>query len=337
MTDVVRFETGNGIEIYRIKLGVFFDYIGYAHLIVHGEQQILVDVGSGFGSCTEQLLNGLAVIQEEYDVTVTLHTLSMIVITHGHIDHFGGLHQLHEMAPQVPIICHELTRPVLVAFEERSLLSSQGTEDFLGMAGVPPARAENLLKMHAMGKEGLHSVPVTRSVVNGEMIIDTVRVVHVPGHAPGLIMLQVDDILLTSDHILPQTSVALAPEYITPYTGIGHYIESLEKSLALEGVRLALGGHEEPMEDYYQVASSTLESTRNKVDRVLKYCDKPRSIFEIATKIYGEMAGYGELLRLWQTGARIEYLNQRGLVMVENLEDLRQAHSPTLYYRRLIQ
>lgn len=337
MTEITRFETSSGIDVYRIKLDVFFKYIGYAHVIVHGGQTILIDVGSGFGSCTQQLLDGLMAIRDKHDVVITLDTLSMIVITHGHIDHFGGLHQMYEKAPHVPIVCHELTRPVLVAFEERSLLSSKGTEDFLSMAGVPPDRAENLLKMHAMGKEGLRSVPVTRVVVNGEMLTDAIRVVHVPGHAPGLIMLQVEDILLTSDHILPQTSVALAPEYITPYTGIGHYIDSLEKALALEGVRLALGGHEDPMADYYRVAKETLNSARSKIDRVLGWCDKPRSIFEIATKIYGELAGYGELLRLWQTGARIEYLNQRGLVVVENLEDLREAHSPTLYYRRLAQ
>jgi HAMP domain-containing protein len=98
-------------------------------------------------------------------------------------------------------------------------------------------------------------------------------------------------------------------------------------------VRLAAGGHEEIMDDFYGVAERTLEAALSKVERVMDQCDQPRTIYEIARQIYGQVDGYDELFKLEQTGARIEYLNQRGLVVIDNLGALEADHRAVLYYR----
>ena len=59
----------------------------------------------------------------------------------------------------------------------------------------------------------------------------------------------------------------------------------------------------------------------------------PLSKYEIASEIYDTLDGYSELLKLEQTGARVEYLNQRGLVTIDNLKDLEHEHTPVLRYR----
>jgi glyoxylase-like metal-dependent hydrolase (beta-lactamase superfamily II) len=161
------------------------------------------------------------------------------------------------------------------------------------------------------------------------------RFFHVPGHAPGMLMIQIDNVLITADHILPETSVALGPESLNPYTGVGHYLESLERAQMVEGVDLALGGHEWPMPDYYAVTRRTRIAALEKIERVLEHCDDPHTIYEISQRIYSKLDGYSEMLKLWQTGARIEYLNLRGLVMIENLTELETEENPVLRYRKV--
>jgi glyoxylase-like metal-dependent hydrolase (beta-lactamase superfamily II) len=332
---VERHSASNGAVIFRLPLEVFAGYIAYAHLIVHNNRFYLVDVGSGFGTSFKDLLAGLDAINTEFGITVSMSDLDMIIITHGHIDHFGGLTQAKDAAPQAKVAIHELDRPVLINYDERVLVTSKGMADFLQRGGVPEDHQKRLMDMYMLGKRAFKSVPVDLTLGDGDMIDDLFQVIHVPGHTPGLMMLQVDDVLLTADHLLPGTSVALAPESLMPYTGVGHYLDSLQKAMKVAGVRLALGGHEWAMENYYEVAGKTHKSSLEKIAKVLDVCVQPRTLYELASEIYGAMDGYSELLKLEQTGARIEYLNQRGLVMIENLDDLEHETSPVLRYGRV--
>jgi glyoxylase-like metal-dependent hydrolase (beta-lactamase superfamily II) len=334
MPQIKVLKAANGVQVFRLPLRVFPNYVGYAHLVDRDGALALVDVGSGFGSSDADLIEGLEAVHDQFGIPASIDRIKLVIITHGHIDHFGGLRHLHKLAPQAQVAAHELTVPVLSNHEERVLVAASAMEDFLYRAGVPSDRLSGLLALFMFGKQAFPRRRIDVTLRDGDLAFGAFNVVHVPGHAPGLIMLQAADILLTADHILPRTSVALAPESIMPYTGASHYIESLNKALRLEDVRLAAGGHEEIMDDFYAVAAETLEAALNKVERVLDQCDQPRTVYEIARQIYGQMDGYGELLKLEQTGARIEYLNQRGLVVIDNLGALEVDHRAALYYRR---
>jgi len=332
--DLERFESSNGASIFRIPLEAFPGYWVYSHLVVNAGKHYLVDVGSGLGSSHAKLLDGLAQIEEAYSISARLDKLDFIIITHGHIDHFGGLASVKDGAPQAKVCIHELARPALVNYDERLWVTSQRMALFLEQAGVPADRRQRLLEMHRLGKQSFKPQPVDMVLADGQMLDDTFSVVHVPGHEPGLIMLKVGDVLLTADHVLPNTSVALSPETIMPFTGVSHYIESLDKAARIEGVRVALGGHEAAMLNYVDVVRRTYALALEKVDRVYEMCATPNTIFAIATQIYGPLDGYGELLKLGQIGARIEYLNQRGLVMIDNWDVLEHEANPILQYRR---
>jgi len=329
---VERFEASNGAEIFRIPVQAFPNYYAYAHLILYREHVILVDTGSGFGTSHDDLINGFETINTNSKLSLSVSDVTRVVITHGHIDHFGGLAKVSEQAPDALVGSHALTRPVLVNHDERVLIASRAMDDFLRRAGIPDDHRGALHQMFMLGKQAFEPIPPDFTLNDSDMIDDFIEVIHVPGHAPGLIMLRVGNFLLTADHILPKTSVALAPESIMAYTGVGHYIESLEKAAQINGIDVAAGGHEAAMHDYKSVVANTLKQAHAKVDLVLGLCDIPRSIFEIACEIYSNLDGYGELLKLEQTGARIEYLHQRGLVMVENLSELESQPSPVLRY-----
>jgi glyoxylase-like metal-dependent hydrolase (beta-lactamase superfamily II) len=332
---VERFEASNDAVIYRLPLEVFSGYIAYAHLVMYQDLQFLVDVGSGFGSSHKNLVTRFDTLRNEFGVNTSFEKLDYVIITHGHVDHFGGLNEVKQQAPQAKVAIHELDRPVLINYDERVLRTRRGMAEFIQHSGVPEERSEHLMQMYMLGKRAFKSIAVDKTLRDGDLLESTLSVIHVPGHTPGLIMLQVGDILLTADHLLPGTSVALAPESLMPYTGVGHYLESLLKAGGVEGVRVALGGHEWAMEDYYEVAQHTYTSSLEKIERVLSACGEPRTIYELACEIYGSLEGYSELLKLEQTGARIEYLNERGLVMIYNLEELESDHTSVLRYKRV--
>ena len=69
---------------------------------------------------------------------------------------------------------------------------------------------------------------------------------HVPGHCAGHVVIRLHDVLFSGDHVLDQTSPHQAPEHLTLYTGLDHYLRSLAEVKRWAGdVRLALGGHKE--------------------------------------------------------------------------------------------
>ena len=234
----------------------------------------------------------------------------------------GGLGFVLTNAPEVRVMAHELVRPVLTSYHQRTVMARYSMARFLRMAGVPDARAVSLLEMYGLGKEDFEPIPMHGTLRDGDCFEDAFEVIHVPGHSPGLVMLKIGDVLLTADHILANTSVVLPPESIMPQTGVGHYLESLDRAERVEGIRVALGGHEWPMYNYYQVVRHARDNTVKKVNLVQDLCSEPRTIYEIACQIYDEMNGYSELLKVEKTGARIEYLYQRGLVIVDNLDEM---------------
>jgi len=63
---------------------------------------------------------------------------------------------------------------------------------------------------------------------------------------------------------------------------------------------------------------------------------QPRTIAEVSQFLFGEVHGYNILLALEETGAHVEYLYQRGLLEIANLDDLENTHQVVpIRYRRL--
>jgi hypothetical protein len=147
--------------------------------------------------------------------------------------------------------------------------------------------------------------------------------------------LRVDDVLLTGDHVLPDTSPHQSPERLSLYTGLGHYLESLERVAAWgEGVRLALGGHEGPMHDLRGRVREIQRLHAERLARILELCQEPHTVAEVAHALFPGVAGYHVLLALEEAGAHIEHLATRGHLLVENLDELESGPGVAIRYRR---
>lgn len=331
---VERFESNLGAKIYRIACEAFPRFIAYVYLVVDAGPVTLIDAGSGYGDCGKQLFEGLDSLRAQFGETARLSDVRQILITHGHIDHFGGLAAVVKET-NAPVGIHELDRRVLSSYEERVVVATKALRVYLQRAGVPVESQALLMEMYGFSKKHVHSVNVDFLLEDGADI-DGMSVIHCPGHCPGQVCLGIGDVLISADHILQRITPHQAPESITAYTGLGHYLESLKKVRKAAGFDIALGGHEAPIRDVYRRIDEIERSHQRKLDRVIEAtrdADAPATIHEVTLKLYPNVKNFDTLLAIEEVGAHVEYLYQRGLLSVENLDEVEREENPALRYR----
>jgi len=327
------FKTGAGRAIYSFPVRSFPTLTNNVYVIDDGQQYVLIDAGSGMERPNDDLLAGFNAISEHLGRAFSLADIGAILITHGHIDHFGGLPFVRQYTA-APIGVHILDRRVLSNHEERVVFSYRRLETFLEGAGVPAEEREVLMSIYLFAKTYYRSTPVQFLLEEGTSTVGGFGVTHVPGHCPGQVCLQVDDVLLTADHVLSRITPHQAPESITHHMGLSHYLDSLGKIERLGQFRLGLGGHEDPIEDVPARISAIRAAHDARLGKVMEICRAPKSIAAISMELFGRVDSYHVLLALEETGAHVEYLHQRGELVAANLEEIEATSRPVVQYVR---
>jgi len=191
---------------------------------------VLVDTGLGVASLRQHLPEVL-----EHD--------TLAVISHSHLDHTGGAHELDHVAVHA-LEADAIGSPPPASLHPRTEL------ELLGLA-IPDDEdlPESLLK--ALPEPGydpaayaVRPATVTRTLVDGD-VIDLgdrrLRIVHLPGHTPGSIVVLDEDLrwVYTGDVIYDGT---LFDEMFG--ADIPSYVASIRRLLALD-VALVHPGHDE--------------------------------------------------------------------------------------------
>lgn len=338
---VQQYETSAGDSVFQIPVQEFPMLWGYVYLVLanggpQGRYRVLIDTGSGFGESNQHLEEGLKAASDLAREPVGLGDLTHILITHGHIDHFGGLSYVRPRS-QAQLGIHELDLRNLTHYEERLAVVSRRLDEFLIEAGLKPESRAQLIDMYRATKAIFHSVPVDFTYESVGMRLGPFEMLHVPGHCAGHVVIRLHDILFSGDHVLERTTPHQSPERLTLSTGLDHYLKSLSALLPwAAGVRLTLGGHEGPIADLPSRVEGIRELHAERLRKVLDLLDEPSTVSEVSYGLFGEVFGYNELLALEEAGAHVEYLYQRGSLGIENLTELEQGGGPVpIRYRRL--
>lgn len=328
---VQRFQAGGGTRIYCMSVETFPHHVNNVYLLVEDGSRILFDCGSGAPSSRRDLALGFAVVREAFHEDVRYEDVDWCVVSHAHFDHFGGANVVKDET-RARLAVHELDARVLSCFSERIVIASKDCDIFWRRAGVPDDDRTRLLEMYQSAKSAFRAQPVDRALRDGDTIGPGYRVHHVPGHCPGLMCLQVHDVLLTSDHVLSRITPHQFPQAITPFAGLEHYFHSLAKVRRLDGVNFALGGHEEPIWDLRARIDAIALFHRDRLAKTLDLCREPRTVAQVSQAMFGEQEGYSRILALDEAGAHVEYLHQLGKIHIANLDEVARSRDPVIEY-----
>jgi glyoxylase-like metal-dependent hydrolase (beta-lactamase superfamily II) len=309
------------LGIHRIPVPIPFPQAGgpvNVYLFEEADGGLLqVDAGIDTDAGHEALEAGFRAIGRRFD------EVRRIVVTHGHVDHYGAARWLQERhGGEVPVYAHPLEIPKMIEGGWRWRQQAPAYARHLGRLGVP---AEVLV---ALAKEGEKGFGFAKRVANahplggGELLQTkhvTLEVLHMPGHTPGLLCLydRAHRILLSDDHLLEKVSpnplIELGPDgeegWFQPLRA---YLVSLARTRELE-IDLVLPGHAAPFTGHRAVIDSLLGfygKRQAKIRGVL--ADGPRSGYEVTQALFPHARPGDVYLTISETVANLEVMEARG-------------------------
>jgi glyoxylase-like metal-dependent hydrolase (beta-lactamase superfamily II) len=320
------FETSGGLKIHRLPLRAFPNFWVYAYVVRTDRNMYLIDTGSGTDTSHEDLLNGLR------QAGLGPSDLTHILLTHAHIDHYGGLARLRPLI-DAKIECHELDVQTVAHHDASLALSGRRLASFLAGTGLAEETQETLLGIFRITKSLYRSVPVDFTYESQGMQVGPFEMIHLPGHCPGHVAMRLDDVIFCGDMIVAGVTPHLMPKSISPHGGVDHYLESLSRFQEwANGARLILNGHDDPIADLHASIESTRQNMIRRISRGIHALAEPLTIAEACVAIYGEASGYSQLLMIEKTGTYIEYLHEHAMIEITNSDELALG-KPARYQR----
>lgn len=315
-----RYTTSSGIKVYKLPVDAFPHHVTNCYLVLDNKIT-LIDTASGTDESNKTLLACFDNLKSEFDENISLKDVERVIITHGHFDHFGGVNFVcEESGAELGI--HELDESAIQHFRERLLSTNNAVHHFLNRSGFSEERVNKLTRMNKGSKDRFRGRRVDFTFDEGAIPDSSLVAYHVPGHCPGQVCMVLDDILFSADHILSRITPNQAPESITRNMGVGHYIQSLKKVREIDGPRIALAGHELEMENWKGRIDDTIEFHKGRLEKTYNLLEEPKVMSEISQGLFGKQQHYHVLLAMLETGAHLEYLYERGRLVIVNIDEV---------------
>jgi len=285
--------------------------------LIEDEPLTLVDAGPNSGTSFDELQRGIAGLGH------SLVDIELVILTHQHIDHLGlvSLVAAHSGAEVAAI-------DAAVPFVEHYSLEAQADDDFardiMFRNGIPEDVVSALQSVSQAFRAWGARAHVTRVLRDGEDIgfgDRTLRVHHRPGHSPTDTVFHDRErrILLAADHLLKH--ISSNPLITRSLDGSGErpqalvtYLESLRKTREMD-VDLVLPGHGDPITDHRSLIDERFALHRRRADKIHGLiAERPRSAYEIARAIWGNIAVTQAYLTLSEVLGHIDLLLNAGRV-----------------------
>ena len=322
----------DGIE--RIELPTPFGVGTVNCYAIDGDGLSLVDPGPDAEDTFEALDAGLAGLG--YD----LADVDRVLITHEHMDHFGGAHRIQAEAG-ASVLAHRVAAERIADPDGHFDREQAFFAPFLVSMGVPDEVADAVTGLPEPYAKFHEPVDADRVLDDGD-VVDLgggreLDVVHVPGHAPGQVCFvsPSDGLAFTADHVLmditPNPLLTLAPDGTGGDEGgaertrsLPAYMDSLAELLDVE-VRRGYGGHRATIEDLHGRVRETIEHhEERKEDVAAVVADAgPTTAYDVMGELFPNLpttetfAGMSEVvghLDLLEDEDRVDVVEEEGEV-----------------------
>ena len=306
-------------KIYKIELPIPFPLKSMNVYFIDDSPRTLVDAGIKTEVSFETLKKGLETIG------VGLNSIERILITHGHIDHYGQAKRLSSLSG-APIYIHSKEYGRI-----RSFIHSLGfIKSILLRNGAPETLVNEAIHYMESAQIMADSLDEAFFLDDGDSILFksmTWKTIHCPGHSPGLICFHWPEkkILFTGDHLLKEITpnpILNVPEYRPPfrYPSLKDYLNSLEKIERLD-LSLLLPAHGEEVHDVKALIQKIFTHHKERMDRILFSLSKEeKTPFQIAMDLFPGVPPFEVFLGISEAVGHLEILKEKGIVKVNEKE-----------------
>jgi glyoxylase-like metal-dependent hydrolase (beta-lactamase superfamily II) len=306
-------------KIYKIELPIPFPLKSMNVYFIDDSPRTLVDAGIKTEVSFETLKKGLETIG------VGLNSIERILITHGHIDHYGQAKRLSSLSG-APIYIHSKEYGRI-----RSFIHSLGfIKSILLRNGAPETLVNEAIHYMESAQIMADSLDEAFFLDDGDSILFksmSWKTIHCPGHSPGLICFHWPEkkILFTGDHLLKEITpnpILNVPEYRPPfrYPSLKDYLNSLEKIERLD-LSLLLPAHGEEIHDVKALIQKIFTHHKERMDRILfSLSKKEKTPFQIAMDLFPGVPPFEVFLGISEAVGHLEILKEKGIVRLKEKE-----------------
>lgn len=232
--------------IYRFSIPIPLEYSPVNVYFLAGKVPTLIDAAFAVPDAWASLKNSLSRLG--YDVS----DIKQILLTHGHVDHLGLASRIYEKSGAA-VIMHPLEWVGVQAFQNPSAELDEMIKNRFNFWGIPEETQDMIAGFrHKLRVISMVPEAAVKTIEDGETIQagdDQLFAIHCPGHTPGQMVwhLPEKNLAFTGDHVLkaisPNPDLYLPPQHGS-WSGLPHYLASLEKVSALDGT-VCFPGHGE--------------------------------------------------------------------------------------------
>jgi glyoxylase-like metal-dependent hydrolase (beta-lactamase superfamily II) len=306
-------------KIYKIELPIPFPLKSMNVYFIDDSPRTLVDAGIKTEVSFETLKKELETIG------VGLNSIERILITHGHIDHYGQAKRLSSLSG-APIYIHSKEYGRI-----RSFIHSLGfIKSILLRNGAPETLVNEAIHYMESAQIMADSLDEAFFLDDGDSILFksmSWKTIHCPGHSPGLICFHWPEkkILFTGDHLLKEITpnpILNVPEYRPPfrYPSLKDYLNSLEKIERLD-LSLLLPAHGEEIHDVKALIQKIFTHHKERMDRILfSLSKKEKTPFQIAMDLFPGVPPFEVFLGISEAVGHLDILKEKGIVKVNEKE-----------------
>jgi glyoxylase-like metal-dependent hydrolase (beta-lactamase superfamily II) len=286
--------------------------------LIEDDPLTLVDAGPNSGTSLTTLEAALAEHGRK------IEDLERIVLTHQHIDHIG-LAQILADRSGAEVCALDALAPWLARYGSAMEEDDRFAEDLMRRNGIPKDIVIALRAVTGQFRAWGATVQVTTPLADGASLAfanRTWQVLQRPGHSPSdtVFLDAATGDLMAGDHLIKHISsnplISRPLDGSVPEGGrpraLVTYLASLRATREME-LRTVLPGHGEPIDDHRTLIDERLEGHERRVRKIAKIiAGEPRSAFDIAQKMWGNVAVTQAYLTLSEVLGHVDLLLERG-------------------------